>query len=194
MAAFGHEYELRIDKPIDARKEYEFYNLIVVPFLQTMNIIVTFEKDLITFTIDKDTSETTLNKAIELLSDYMGTQKRKIIFKKLIKEFVLPSTVNKNNATNGNLKPMHSTKNRNATIGNINSLGSPLQRQSNSLNYKMPAVAPAEGARAIKGYIPNNYYNGLGYGYGYTYEYDHNDTNFNQVQSHHRQNYQNGRK
>lgn len=192
--AFGHEYELRIDKPIDARKEYEFYNLIVVPFLQTMNIIVTFEKDLITFTIDKDTSETTLNKAIELLSDYMGTQKRKIIFKKLIKEFVLPSTVNKNNATNGNLKPMHSTKNRNATIGNINSLGSPLQRQSNSLNYKMPAVAPAEGARAIKGYIPNNYYNGLGYGYGYTYEYDHNDTNFNQVQSHHRQNYQNGRK
>ncbi|KOG97687.1 uncharacterized protein DI49_3499 [Saccharomyces eubayanus] len=196
--AFGHEYELRIDKPIDARKEYEFYNLIVVPFLQTMNIIVTFEKDLITFTIEKDTSENTLTKATELLSDYMGTQKRKIIFKKLIKDFVLPPTTNKSNAnhnaTNGNSKPMHSSKNRNATIDNINSLGSPPQRQTNSLNYKMPGVTPAEGARAIKGYIPNTYYNGLGYGYGYTYEYDRNYTSFNQTQANHRQNYQNGRK
>ncbi|QID86574.1 hypothetical protein GRS66_009208 [Saccharomyces pastorianus] len=196
--AFGHEYELRIDKPIDARKEYEFYNLIVVPFLQTMNIIATFEKDLITFTIEKDTSENTLTKATELLSDYMGTQKRKIIFKKLIKDFVLPPTTNKSNAnhnaTNGNSKPMHSSKNRNATIDNINSLGSPPQRQTNSLNYKMPGVTPAEGARAIKGYIPNTYYNGLGYGYGYTYEYDRNYTSFNQTQANHRQNYQNGRK
>ncbi|EDZ70785.1 YLL032Cp-like protein [Saccharomyces cerevisiae AWRI1631] len=84
-SAFGYEYEFKIDQEIDPNKEYEFYNLIVVPFLQIMNIIVTFEKDLITFTFEKDTNENTLTKAIELLSDYLETQKTKIIFKKIIK-------------------------------------------------------------------------------------------------------------
>ena len=88
-SAFGYEYEFKIDQEIDPNKEYEFYNLIVVPFLQIMNIIVTFEKDLITFTFEKDTNENTLTKAIELLSDYLETQKTKIIFKKIIKKFVL---------------------------------------------------------------------------------------------------------
>lgn len=81
-SAFGYEYEFKIDQEIDPNKEYEFYNLIVVPFLQIMNIIVTFEKDLINFTFEKDTNENTLTKAIELLSDYLETQKTKIIFKK----------------------------------------------------------------------------------------------------------------
>ncbi|EJS42806.1 YLL032C [Saccharomyces arboricola H-6] len=196
-SAFSYEYELRTDKPIDARKEYEFYNLIAVPFLQTMNIIVTFEKDLITFTFAKDTSESILVKAIELLSDYMGTQKRKVIFKKLIKQFILPSTTNKNNGSNnttsGSFKSIHSNKSRTAN-DNSNSSGSLPQRQSNNPNYKIPVAAPTGGVRAIKGYIPNNYYNGFGYGYGYNYEYDYNYTNSNQVQTNYRHKYQNGRK
>ncbi|CAI4045613.1 uncharacterized protein SKDI_12G0260 [Saccharomyces kudriavzevii IFO 1802] len=196
-SAFGYEYEIRIDKAIDPRKEYEFYNLIVVPFLQVMNITVTFEKDLITFTFERDTNEGTQAKAIELLSDYMGTQKRKIIFKKLIKQFVYPPTANKynsnNNTTNGNLKPMHSTKTR-FTIDNSNSLGSSPQCQPKHLNYKMPVGAPTGEAQTIKGYIPNTYYNSYGYGYSYRYEYDYNYINSNQLQTNHRHKFQNGRK
>ena len=188
--AFGYEYEFKIDQEIDPHKEYEFYNLIVVPFLQILNIVVTFEKDLITFTFEKDTNENTLSKAIELLSDYLGTQKTKIIFKKLIKKFVLGSATNKantnNNNANGRFKSIYNTKSR-TTIDNNNSSGVSSQR------HKMP-VGTVGGAQAIKGYVPNTYYNGYGYGYGYGYEYDYNYANSNQIQTNHRHKYQNGRK
>ncbi|CAI4605993.1 CPG_1a_G0034820.mRNA.1.CDS.1 [Saccharomyces cerevisiae] len=190
-SAFGYEYEFKIDQEIDPHKEYEFYNLIVVPFLQIMNIIVTFEKDLITFTFEKDTNENTLTKAIELLSDYLETQKTKIIFKKIIKKFVLGSASSKSNTsnsnTNGNFRSMNNAKSR-TTIDNTSQSGASPQR------HKMPVITTVGGAQAIKGYIPNTYYNGYGYGYGYTYEYDYNYANSNKAQTNNRHKYQNGRK
>lgn len=82
---------------------------------------------------------------------------------------------------------MNNAKSR-TTIDNTSQSGASPQR------HKMPVITTVGGAQAIKGYIPNIYYNGYGYGYGYTYEYDYNYANSNKAQTNNRHKYQNGRK
>ncbi|QLQ79736.1 hypothetical protein HG537_0C03850 [Torulaspora globosa] len=82
---FGIERELKLNKPI--KPTDDLYNSIVVPFKHVMQIEVTFSKSTVRLTYEQGNSS--LPKAIEILTDYLKSLNLRIVSKEVIVDFIV---------------------------------------------------------------------------------------------------------
>ncbi|AQZ13114.1 YLL032C [Zygosaccharomyces parabailii] len=82
---FGCETLLKVDQPIVL--DHEFFNSIVIPFKYAMGIEVSASSDTIGLVYKKGNGS--LNKSLEVLSEYLKYQRRKIVSTESVKNFLM---------------------------------------------------------------------------------------------------------
>lgn len=82
---FGIERELKLNKPLQITNE--IYNSIVIPFKISMQIEVTFFKDIVRMTYEQ--GNLSLPKAAEILLDYLKAQNLRIVSKDVNVDFIV---------------------------------------------------------------------------------------------------------
>lgn len=83
--SYGCETVLKLDQPMVL--DYDFYNSIEVPFKHAMGIEVTVSSDTIRLVYKRGNGS--LNKSLEVLSDYVRHHKRKVMSTELEKNFLV---------------------------------------------------------------------------------------------------------
>lgn len=84
QTCFGIERELKLNKPI--KPTNDMYNNIVVPFKHAMQVEVTFSKNIVRLTYEQGNSS--LPKAVGILTDYLKSQNLKIVSKEVVVDFI----------------------------------------------------------------------------------------------------------